>query len=523
MISGQASGPALDDDLFTFLTHHVAVPAALIAMVAAFLSYLVDVRSAFVGAGPQLKWIGFCFAVATVLIERHRRTSGDEDLQGVYTIALGLATISVMMIEPWETRAVGLGERLANLLIIAAVWRFATQVTKGMSPEVGRPAWTASRLYGVERLRAEAFQRQKALETGAEPPRPKQAPEIPPNPAAAIGRLAALALLAFALGEPVLLRATPEIGVRALAAVIIFLFATGVVLAAGSSLDSHRRVENEGGWVSPHLVPARMALAGILLVVVLAAALAIPGLRFQGTGSPAPRDRGRRSDQSPEKGLEGKRGAQDPRTAGEGGRTSPSGEEAGKGPRSDSGSGSKPSPALTGPAAELVRLLSAAGKWLLVPVALALIAAGLWLLVRLLPLLAGRWGRMTNRLRDLLKRLLGRFRWSRRSPGAVALADPFAKLESLSLLPSREAVLAAYQRFLLLLEVQGYARPPKSTPYEVLHALPFSFRGIAEAVEALTELYVQAAYSEEPLAPGDGERAIFLLKGMRGLLEKSAA
>jgi hypothetical protein len=510
-ISSQASSPQLDDDVFTFFTHHVAVPAALIAMVAAFLSYLVDVRSTFVGAGPQLKWIGFCFAVATVLIERHRRTSGDEDSQGVYTIALGLATISVMMIEPWETRPVGMGERLANLLIIAAVWRFATQVTKGMSPEVGRPAWTASRLYGVERLKAEAWQRQRALETGAEPPQAKRAPEIPPNPAAAIGRLAALALLAFALGEPFLLRATPEIGVRALAAVIIFLFATGVVLAAGSSLDSHRRVENEGGWVSPHLVPARMALAGVLLAVVLAAALAVPGLRFQGTGSPTLlRDQGRRSDQAPEKGLEAKRGAQDPRTAGEGGRTS--GEEAGKGPRADSGS------------AELVRLMSVAGKWLLIPVALALIAAGLWMLVRLLPLLARRWGRPTNRLRDFLKRLLDRFRWSRRSPDAVvALADPFAKLESLSLLAPREAVLAAYQRFLLLLEVQGYARPAKSTPYEVLHALPFSFRGIAEPVEALTELYVQAAYSAEPLDPGDGERAVFLLKGMRGLLERSAA
>jgi hypothetical protein len=518
------SGPAVDDDLFTFVTHHVAVPAALIAMVAAFLSYLVDVRSTFVGAGPQLKWIGFCFAVATVLIERHRHTSGDADLQGLYTAALGIATISVMMIEPWETRPVGLGERLANLLIIAAVWRFATQVTKGMSPEVGRPAWTASRLYGVERLKAEAFQRQKALETGAEPPRAKRDPEIPPNPAAAIGRLAALALLAFALGEPFLLRATPEIGVRALAAVIVFLFATGVVLAAGSSLDAHRRVENEGGWVSPHLVPARMALAGVLLAVVLAAALAVPGLRFQGTGGPAPpRDQGRRSDQAPEKGIEGNRGAMDPRTAGEGGRTSSSGEEAGKGPRADSGSGSKPSPGLTGPAAELVRLLSIAGKWLLVPVVLALIAAGLWTLFRLLPLLAARWGKMTDRLRDLLERLLERWRWSRRSPGAVVLADPFAKLESLSLLAPHEAVLAAYQRFLLLLEVQGYARPPKSTPYEVLQALPFSFRGIAEPVTALTELYVQAAYSAEPLDPGDGERAVFLLKGMRGLLAKSAA
>ena len=72
-----ASGQPLDDDLFTFLTHHAVVPAAVIAMVASLLFYLVDVRSAFLGGGPQLKWIGFCFAVATVLIERYGHTQGD--------------------------------------------------------------------------------------------------------------------------------------------------------------------------------------------------------------------------------------------------------------------------------------------------------------------------------------------------------------------------------------------------------------------------------------------------------------
>ena len=58
-------------------------------MVASLLSYLVDVRSAFLGGGPQLKWIGFCFAAATVLIERYAHTQGDRELQGCYTVALG--------------------------------------------------------------------------------------------------------------------------------------------------------------------------------------------------------------------------------------------------------------------------------------------------------------------------------------------------------------------------------------------------------------------------------------------------
>jgi hypothetical protein len=257
---GAGIGEPLDDDLLTFLTHHVVVPAAVIAMVASLLSYLVDVRSAFLGGGPQLKWIGFCFAVATVLTERYGHTQGDRDLQGCYTLALAGATVSVLLMEPWETRAVGLGEKSANLLIIAAVWWLATRVTRGLSPEEGRPAaGQGLRLYSLERLRMQAWQRRKAEQTGAPPPAEKPAAKakpIPANPAMSVARLAAAALVAFALGEPVLLGAAPQTGIRALAAVVVFLFATGIVLAAGSALDALRRAEWAGGDVSPGLVPA---------------------------------------------------------------------------------------------------------------------------------------------------------------------------------------------------------------------------------------------------------------------------
>jgi hypothetical protein len=141
--------------LFTHFTHHAVVPAAIIAMVASLLFYLVDVRSAFLGGGPSLKWIGFCFAVATVLIERYRHQGvmGDADLQGCYTVALLGATVLVMLVAPWEEHSASAGERLANLLIIAAVWRFATGVTRGLSPEADRPSRPGLRLYGLERLR----------------------------------------------------------------------------------------------------------------------------------------------------------------------------------------------------------------------------------------------------------------------------------------------------------------------------------------------------------------------------------
>ena len=122
-------------------------------------------------------------------------------------------------------------------------------------------------------------------------------------------------------------------------------------------------------------------------------------------------------------------------------------------------------------------------------------------------------GERWRSLLDWLARLRNRFR----RPVHVTL-DPFDNLEALDRLPSREAVLAAYQRFLALLDFRGYARPPRSTPYEVLNALPFELRKAEEPVRTLTELYVRAAYSDEPVEPGAGQTAIFCLKGMRGLL-----
>jgi hypothetical protein len=525
-----SAGEPLDDDLFTALSHHIVVPAAVIALVASLLSYLVDVRSAYLGGGPQLKWIGFCFAVATVLIERYGHTVGDKDLQGCYTGALGVATFLVLFSEPWETRPIGLGERLSNLLIIAAVWWLATGVTRGLSPEEGRPAWQGLRLYGLERVRAQTWQRKKAEETGTMPPPvEKPAPAIPANPAMSVARLAALGLVAFAFGEPVLLKTAPETGIRALAAVVVFLFATGVVLAAGSALDALRRAEWGGGLVSPGLVPGRIALAAALLVVVLAAALAMPGLQFQGTGRvrpPVVHGEGAERDRGYQEGDQGdlaKRRAPDEEARWGSRPGSQQEQEDRRNPRQDSSARDHPA-AFSGLAADMIRMLTAAGKWLILPLVLILGLAGLWALSRLLPRLTPWWEGLAERWRSLLMRLGALFAGLRRPAGSAGWSggDPLANLEPLALLPPRDAVLAAYHRFLTLLESRGYPRPTKSTPYEILNALPFDFRTLADSVRTLTDLYVEAAYSDAPVDHNAGERAIVTLKGMRGLLAKPA-
>jgi hypothetical protein len=106
-------------------TEHVIVPAAMIALVAAFLFYLLEVRSVFAGYSRAFKLVGLCFAAATVLIERYGRVNEDEVVQGLYTQFLAGATLLFMSI-----RSGGFRSFLLNVLVVAAVWRFATWVTR---------------------------------------------------------------------------------------------------------------------------------------------------------------------------------------------------------------------------------------------------------------------------------------------------------------------------------------------------------------------------------------------------------
>ncbi|HEX4963572.1 MAG TPA: DUF4129 domain-containing protein [Thermoanaerobaculia bacterium] len=506
------------ESLATLFTHHVVVPAAVIAMVASFLFYLVDVRSAFLGGGPALKWIGLCFAVATVLIERYRYggATHDADLQGCYTAALAIATFLVILVAPWEERAVSVGERLADLLIVAAVWRFATRVTRSLSPESDQPPNPNSGLhfYGLERLQMENWWQRRREETGLPGPLRREKPRtVPPNPAASVARLAALALLAFALGEPILLAAAPQTGIRAQAAVVIFLFATGVVLAAGSALDTLRRAERAGAQVAPSLVPGRLALAGALLAVVLIGTLAVPGIHFQGSGRLRP-------PTAQGEGEEKNRGFQETNNLKKPSQQPPA-NAAGQGNQPDPGGAGQPfrdAAALGGPAAALLNVLGTLAKWLIVPLVLLLIVAGLWALLRLWPLLGGWWGSLTDRLRALLARLAGFFTRPARKAQEEVGPDPLTDLEDLDALPPREAVLAAYQRFLALLSFLGHPRPERATPYELLQALPRHLRRLEDPARSLTDLYVQAAYAAEPVEHGAREQAILTLRGMRGLL-----
>jgi hypothetical protein len=510
----------LDESPATFLTHHVVVPAAVIAMASGFLFYLVALRSAFLGGDRALKWVGFCFVVATVLNERYGRSSGgDAHLQKFFSLALAGATTVVLLMAPWETPRGSLWFTLSNLLILAVVWHFATRVTRELSPESdGDVARKARSEWDLLLF--------KPLQTEEETPPPQQIPAAPAarrrNPVATVARLAAAVLLIFALSEPIVLAAAPQTGAKALAAVMVFLFSTGVVLAAGSALDALRRVQSAGGRVAPGLVPGRMVLAALLLGAVLASALALPGLHLQGTGRLRP-------PTAHGEGAEQERGNQETDHPGQPGPIIPE-VVTGAHLRSDDSNSSKGSspqdfpekpPSLPPPSsapsarpiAGPVGWLAVVGKWLLLPLILILLCAGIWGLVRLWPLLKSWRTRAWNRWRALMDRLAGP--WRRDRPAAAPEGDPLAGLDELMDRPAREAVLAAYHRLLAFLDSRGHRRSETATPYEILAGLPPDLHPLEGPARTLTDLYVRAAYAADPVGRGAQEQAIGALKALQ--------
>jgi hypothetical protein len=517
----------------TLFTRHVVVPAAIIAMVTAFLFYLLEVRSLYLGATHAFKQVGLCFAAATVLIARYGRINpgsgavprGDpsisprkdpfaalgeiNDNQGCYTLVLGLVTLAFML-----QRSSGVS-LIPNVLIVGAVWRFATGVTRALSLEGDLESQPKQRrLYGLERLRLERFQARMREERGpawggrVRPERGPEGPDSHGNPVAAVARLAALALLVFALGEPFLLGGPPDVAERALAAVIVFLFSTGLVLAAGSAAGTLRHTVRSGGRVSPSVLPARLGVAALLSVAVLAAALAIPGLQFKGQGRPRAMN------------LAGKTGSGDGQTDGrQSSQARPDAEEGAarpdrKGDEPDGGEG-RDDAADSGPVnpagAGLVQALGSLGKLLRIPFLLGILLALLLALRKLRPYLPSG--------SDLLARLrawLSRFR-RERIPPPPPVVDPFADLGALAALPPRDAVLAAYHRLLAALEQAGHPRPQRTTPYEHLNGLPPRLKPIAAAAQTLTELYVLSAYGDSEATEGDRDRALAALAGMQAL------
>ena len=302
----------------------------------------------------------------------------------------------------------------------------------------------------------------------------------PSRPGRELLGLIAPALLVFALGEPFMLRAEPEIGARAVLAMAAFLAASAVLLAAAAGLGGFVRVHSRGGRATPALVPLRVGLGGVLVVVALVAGLATPGIRFAGSGdiksSVPDGSRGAWHSDDPDK----PHSAQEAR-----GRDREPGDAAKMTAKAKGQAKRGPSSSLSG-ARGLLASLSALGARLL-PFVLGIAA-----LVGLISLLRFRRPAVPSRKPH-----------GAEHPARGAPADP----RSLPSGSPEETVRGAYDLLLQHAAALGTPKPPEQTAREFARQLPSPLTPVASSVRDLTELYQRAAYSPRAVTQTDADAA----------------
>ena len=263
-----------------WVTDNVVVPAAVVGMMASLLHYLLDLRAVWLGGGAGLKWIGTFFLIAVVLIVRFGRVYGQRDRQAGYIGVLAGAMFLAMsaLYERGGVLPGGLATALAGPTLLGAVgltWWLAASITRELDLDL-RPREEPVSLYGTLLAAQEARRRGEpevpqreakaaaAVKTVAESRAVKALARVwrgftgtgpqdtEREPVQAVARLAAPGLLLFALGEPLVLAAPPEVGQRAALAMVIAFLSAGVLLSAGGALGAWRRVRDGGGYAQKH-------------------------------------------------------------------------------------------------------------------------------------------------------------------------------------------------------------------------------------------------------------------------------
>lgn len=529
LYQGKSKAPQpvkMADDPLTIVFNHVVVPGATIGMVASLLFFLLDVRSVFLPGSANLKWLGFWFVFATVLIARYGKAQGDAERVGCYSAGLFMATMAAILLGPWQREDPSALGIVVNGAILLAVWRFATAVTSGLALEGEERERTGRRLYGLERLAVEAWQRHRRPGRDASKGGKDYGVRLPVSrsPNRAVAFLAAGVMVVFALGEPALLNGPPQAAARGFASMVVFLLSTGTVLGAAAVLDVFRRVRDAEGSVSATLLPRRMLAAALSMALLLSIALGMPGVRRSGDAAAPSAAQGAASDDA---------SAAESRTgnSGENGNKADEkgGQQEGKGRSMDSSAGDPQRPSEASPESNreagrgtgfggfLIHLFTSLGKWLRFPALLAVLIIGIVSLRRLMPLLGG-WKGLKERWLQALSRWAQLFRFGSRDRGRKTRpVDPWYGVDALASLPADEAVRRAYGHALLALDALGYRRGKDRTPNELLASLPRRCRALQPPLKRLTELYVDLAYGGQPATDAERQQAVDSLARMRRL------
>lgn len=510
------------------LLNGVMVPASIIVMMSALLFFLIEVRGVLLPGGGILSWVGACFIVATVLIARFGKLYGDASRLWLYQSALfGVTFLAALS---FESPAGGLAGAFSSAwlqlplwgIILGSVWWLSTSITRQLSLEddAAQLNATTSRLSPpspdthlqlspkTEWHKYAFLNRILSLSNRL---RGHTQTDLHGNPARPIGRLILLGLACFALGEPILLQGPPEAGIPAMRDMVLFLLAAGMLMSTASSVGMVRRIAARDGDVSLGVVPARLGSAALLMVVVLSLGLLLPGVRYVGTGTVAPSGwilpEAEKEQKSSLKSKDGK--LHDKTQSGDG-------DEALRQP--DEGRSSAP-PLDSGPSAppssELLNSLAGLGGMLIKPLlflVFLLVPLFLWRQRSSLPNLFAALRRTASALLDDLRSAWRLLLPGRAEPSSPPVPDPFAGIEALEQLPPNEAVQALYARVFTLAEALGSPPPPGRTPGEFLLHLPLKLRGARTALEALTTLYVQAAYSQQGVDGASKARAFALFR-----------
>lgn len=499
--------------------NHVILPAAIILMVGAFLFFLLDLRSVFLGDSAALKKVGLCFCAAIVLIVRYGKVYGMRGRRMVYTLALGIVMGLAIMRISGEPQNI-----LVNFLVVAAVWWFANSITNSLDIKEEEDK-ALHQLYGVERLHREDvlekfgqkrgihFSKKKTSKKSEKSTKKNKASHG--NPSSDVARFAAIALVVFALGEPFLLSGPPETGERALIAVIVFLFAAGIVLSTGSAIGTFRYSLRSGGTASFSMIPWKMTIGFVFLVIVLAVSLTVPGVQYRGSGEAAKnKTAGNVTGKEETKSVSDVDEKQRQKTS----ETSSSEKKGirGKSQRNQGTTSSRPGPS------KFFEFFASLGMLLLIPFALLFLGVSIYFFIKLWPLLKGKRMGISDILRNLLDKLSSIFRVKGRkdSPRVPRAKDPLKTLRTIQNLQPREAILTAYCCLQFFFSQLGHHRPDCNTPYEVLNSLPRRFKFLKDPAFELTELYVCAAYSPRSVTDADRKKALDAIFKVQNLLNK---
>ena len=524
------------------LIHHVVVPGATIAMVGSLLFFLLDVRAAFVGGSFSLKWMGLCFVVATVLIARYIRLVGRPDSATLYSSALAVVTFVAMAMSPWEPPQTQIWGPLFNGVVLYITWRFASRLMHDLSADLDETTRRRRRLFGLERQALETVRRQQAADVKASYRRPvySNRDRTTSDSEAAlrsIARLTWTGLVIFALGEPILRLAEPGLGGKALGAMVAFLIAAGVLLAAASVAAQQRRLQRLHASAPWTLVTGRVATALLMTVLALAVVLQFPAVHVEGTGHLDPDVRhGRSGALGDEPGREP--GPHEPEAEvsesaeeGSGGRSSRS--ESGQGSESGGDTSNRSAPASM--SLGLVSSLAGLGAFLRWPL-LALVA--IFLVVAAVRWI-GRQNRPGSALLDLCRNVLGRmaatvaglwnrigglvFRRRRTTAGTNREGgDPFAAMGDLRQLDPRPAVVGAYAVLQAAFAKVGHTRSAEATPMEYFRAIPGVLDRLRPAAGIITRLYLLAAYAPTRLGHAQRRQALEALDELRAAMQLHA-